>query len=122
MTNQTSRQSIRDVAELENVLSEPTQGVIETLRSLEGDIIVLGVGGKMGPTLARMARRASDLGNVERRIIGVSRFSSSKLEAQLQSCWSLTVFLQQIRSSATKLGYRDIALRHAGSETTGESS
>ena len=88
MTNQTSRQSIRDVAELENVLSEPTQGVIETLRSLEGDIIVLGVGGKMGPTLSRMARRACDLGNVERRIIGVSRFSSSKLEAQLQS-WGI---------------------------------
>jgi len=88
MTNQTSRQSIRDVPELEDVLSEPTQGVIETLRSLEGDIIVLGVGGKMGPTLARMARRASDLGNVERRIIGVSRFSSSKLEAQLQS-WGI---------------------------------
>src|SRR6476660_4974902 len=88
MTNQTSRQSIRDVPELEDVLSEPTQGVIETLRSLEGDIIVLGVGGKMGPTLARMARRASDLGNVERRIIGVSRFSTSKLEAQLQS-WGI---------------------------------
>jgi len=88
MTNQTSRQIIRDVTELEDVLSEPTQGVIETLRSLEGDIIVLGVGGKMGPTLARMARRASDLGNVERRIIGVSRFSSSKLEAQLQS-WGI---------------------------------
>ncbi|HEX2597306.1 MAG TPA: NAD-dependent epimerase/dehydratase family protein [Terriglobales bacterium] len=88
MTNQISRHSIRDVAELEDVLSEPTPGVIETLRSLEGDIIVLGVGGKMGPTLARMARRASDLGNVERRIIGVSRFSSSKLEAQLQS-WGI---------------------------------
>jgi NAD dependent epimerase/dehydratase family len=88
MTNQTSRQSIRDVPELEDVLSEPTRGVIETLRSLEGDIIVLGVGGKMGPTLARMARRASDFGNVERRIIGVSRFSSSKLEAQLQS-WGI---------------------------------
>jgi nucleoside-diphosphate-sugar epimerase len=76
---------IPDVAALEERLSEPTEGVVETMRRLEGDILVLGVGGKMGPTLARMAKRASDLAGVERRVIGVSRFSQGRLEAELKS-------------------------------------
>ena len=75
---------IRDVAELEDLLSEPNEGVVETLRELKGDIVILGVGGKMGPTLARMAKRASDMAGITRRVIGVSRFSSSGLEWQLQ--------------------------------------
>lgn len=73
--------------ELEDVLSEPTEGVVETMRRLEGDVIVLGVGGKMGPTLARMAKRASVAAGprTTRRVIGVSRFSSGDLEARLGS-------------------------------------
>jgi len=82
----TSRQktSVTDIAELEELLSEPTEAVIRTLAALDGDIVILGVGGKMGPTLARMAKRASEIAGVSRRVIGVSRFSSSKLESQLQ--------------------------------------
>src|SRR6267378_5974685 len=76
--------SVLDVAELEELLSAPTEGVIRTLGSLWGDIVVLGVGGKMGPTLARMAKRASEIAGISRRVIGVSRFSSPKLESQLQ--------------------------------------
>ena len=51
--------SIRDVEELDDLLSEPTEDVTRALASLEGDVLILGVGGKMGPTMARMARRAS---------------------------------------------------------------
>ena len=47
------------------------------MRSLEGDLILLGVAGKMGPTLALRARRAADEAGVAKRIIGVSRFSSA---------------------------------------------
>jgi nucleoside-diphosphate-sugar epimerase len=50
--------------------------------------LILGVGGKMGPTLARMAKRASDLAGVSRRVIGAARFSSPALKAQLQS-WGI---------------------------------
>jgi len=50
---------IDNVEHLEELLSEPTPGVVETMARLDGDLILLGVGGKMGPTLARMARRAS---------------------------------------------------------------
>jgi nucleoside-diphosphate-sugar epimerase len=67
--------AIESEEQLEDLLSEPTAEVVETLGRLEGDIVVLGVGGKMGPTLARMAKRASDAAGVRRRVIGVSRFS-----------------------------------------------
>jgi nucleoside-diphosphate-sugar epimerase len=76
---------IRTEEQLDDWLSEPTLAVIETLGRLDGDLLLLGVAGKMGPTLARMARRASDAAGVRRRVIGVARFSSGgrdKLEAQ----------------------------------------
>lgn len=61
------------------------------MAALQGDIVVLGVGGKMGPTLARMAKKASDQAGVPRRVIGVARFSSGGLEQQLQS-WGVETF------------------------------
>jgi nucleoside-diphosphate-sugar epimerase len=79
----TELNTIRDEAHLEELLSEPTDGVVRTMRALDGDIIVLGVAGKMGPTLARMAKRASEAAGVKRRVIGVSRFSSPELEQRL---------------------------------------
>lgn len=75
---------IENVEELEDRLSEPSQAAIAALGRLEGDLLLLGVGGKMGPTLARMARRASDAAARRRRVIGVARFSSEGLEEQLQ--------------------------------------
>jgi nucleoside-diphosphate-sugar epimerase len=75
---------VRDLEHLEDLLSEPTDGVVETVRRLEGDVIVLGVGGKMGPSLARMIRRAADEAGVRKRVIGVSRFSSPELPKQLE--------------------------------------
>ena len=79
------KDSIQDVAQLEDILSEPTLETIDAMRSLDGDIVILGVGGKMGPTLARMAKRASDLSGVSRRVIGVSRFSTPGLPQKLHS-------------------------------------
>jgi nucleoside-diphosphate-sugar epimerase len=76
--------TIQNLEQLENLLSEPTPEVVQTLQRLEGDLLVLGVAGKMGPSLARMARRASDLAGVRRRIMGVARFSAPSSEAELQ--------------------------------------
>jgi nucleoside-diphosphate-sugar epimerase len=73
--------TIDNVEQLENLLSEPPAPVIEAMGRLEGDIILLGAGGKIGPSLGRMAKRASDLAGVSRRIIAVSRFSSPAEEA-----------------------------------------
>jgi len=80
---QTGLHSIRDEAHLEELLSEPTEGLVRAMRALDGDIVVLGVAGKMGPTLARLAKRASDAAGVKRRVIGASRFSSPALERRL---------------------------------------
>ena len=77
--------TLETVEQLEDALSTPTPGVIETMSRLSGDVIVLGVGGKMGPTLARMVRRASDAAGVHRRVIGVSRFSSTERPDQLKA-------------------------------------
>ncbi len=70
-----------DVAHLEEVMTEPTPVLVADLASLDGDLMVLGVGGKMGPTLARMARRAAP----GKRVIGVARFSDKAVKAQLES-------------------------------------
>lgn len=75
---------IETVEQLEALLSEPSPAVVDTLAQLDGDLILLGVAGKMGPTLARMAKRASDAAGVRRRVIGVSRFSTPGSEEQLQ--------------------------------------
>ncbi len=75
---------IRDVEHLEDLLSEPTPGVVETLSRLDGDLLIMGVGGKMGPTLARMARKALDASGTRREVIGVARFTEPGLEAKLQ--------------------------------------
>jgi nucleoside-diphosphate-sugar epimerase len=65
----------RTEVELEEQLSDPPPGVVETLARVTGDVVLLGAAGKMGPSLARMAKRASDAVGVKRRVIAVSRFS-----------------------------------------------
>ncbi len=76
---------------LDDLLSTPDDSTVQALTILEGDIIVLGAGGKMGPTLARMARRALDAaalsndGLPQRRVIAVSRFSDANVASTLRS-------------------------------------
>ncbi len=59
--------------ELEDELSRPSEADVAFLRQLEGDILILGAGGKMGPSLARLCRRAADEAGAARRIVAVSR-------------------------------------------------
>lgn len=76
--------------ELETRLSEPTAAVVECFRDLPGDVIILGAGGKMGPSLCRMAHRAAEMADTDRRIIAVSRFSDPDKRAQLAH-WGMQV-------------------------------
>ena len=69
-----------DVRQLEDVMSRPSAALVADLARVPGGIMVLGVGGKMGPTLARMAKRAAP----DRRVIGVARFSQPGLQQELQ--------------------------------------
>jgi nucleoside-diphosphate-sugar epimerase len=79
---------IKDVAHLEDLLSEPTPYVIDTLKRSKGDFIILGVGGKMGPTLAKMIKRGLTAGGgagSKAKVIGVSRFSGDAGKAMVQN-------------------------------------
>jgi nucleoside-diphosphate-sugar epimerase len=67
---------IADEAALEEVLSRPNDADIAAMRDLGGDLLLLGVSGKMGPSLALRARRAADQAGAKMRVIGVSRFSN----------------------------------------------
>ncbi|MEK7400871.1 MAG: NAD-dependent epimerase/dehydratase family protein [Gemmatimonadota bacterium] len=80
------RQLPRTVEELEDRLSEPSDATVAALRDSPGDVIVLGAGGKMGPTLARMVERAARIadGSIRRRVFAVSRFSSDSAALALQ--------------------------------------
>ena len=64
-------------AELDELLSTPRPETVEALRQSPGDIVVLGAGGKMGPTVATMAARAANQIGDGRRVFAVSRFSSA---------------------------------------------
>ena len=70
-----------DESELDEALARPGPGLAEDLARAPGDIAILGVGGKMGPSLARMARRA-DPG---RRVLAIARFSEPGLRETLQA-------------------------------------
>ncbi len=74
-------------AELDEELSNPRDATVAALAGTPGDIIVLGAGGKMGPTLARMAVRAAERadGGNRRRVIAASRFSSPAAEEALHA-------------------------------------
>lgn len=74
-------ESFRDEAELEDFMTQPSDLLRADLAGTPGDILVLGVGGKMGPTLARLAKRADP----SRRVIGVARFSEEGLHEKLSS-------------------------------------
>lgn len=73
-----------DEDHLEDFMTTPSSALIAALGRIPGDLIVLGIGGKMGPTLARLARRAAP----ERRIFGVARFSEPGLREKLES-WGI---------------------------------
>jgi nucleoside-diphosphate-sugar epimerase len=83
----------RSDEELDALLSAPSAATIAALARVPGDIIVLGAGGKMGPTLARMAARARDAekGDAQRRVIAVSRFSAGSVQASLRAAGVETV-------------------------------
>jgi nucleoside-diphosphate-sugar epimerase len=76
---------ISTVEELEERLSRPTAADVSAMAALDGDLLILGAGGKMGPSLAALARRAADQAKPDKRIIAVSRFADHSVRLQLAS-------------------------------------
>ncbi|ALC91385.1 epimerase [Bacillus sp. FJAT-18017] len=76
---------MKTIAELEEFMSTPSEDLVQDIQQLDGDIMIVGVSGKMGPTLAKMAKRAVDLAGVRKRVIGVARFSEQGLKEELEA-------------------------------------
>src|SRR6478735_7360599 len=71
------------VEEKYKALLQPSDDLVRDIISLDGDIMILGAGGKMGPALARVAKQAVDKARIQKRIIAVARFSEEGLLNEL---------------------------------------
>ncbi len=76
---------VSTVEQLEEFMSIPSSALIEDVKKLDGDFIILGIGGKMGPTLAYLLKNAIDEAGTNQKVIGVSRFSNDEMKTQLNS-------------------------------------
>jgi uncharacterized protein YbjT (DUF2867 family) len=83
--------------ELEDRLSAPTPAVVAALEALDGNFLILGAAGKMGPTLARMAKRAV---GTKRRVVAVSRFSDNLTRTTLEQAGVETIAADLLNSEA----------------------
>ena len=91
---------IEDESALEDQLSRPDAALAESLGRLTGDIVVLGAGGKMGLSLARMARRAFDIAGSDHRVFAVSRFSDLSRRAAFEAAGIETVSADLLERAA----------------------
>jgi NAD dependent epimerase/dehydratase family len=98
LTRDTLPKTIPDIAALDDLLCRPSQALIEDIGKVEGDIMVLGVAGKMGPTLAGLARAAAP----GRRVIGVARFSDPAVKDWLEKRGIETINCDLLDESAIK--------------------
>lgn len=74
-----------NLKEYEDNILAPSAALIEDIKKIDGDIMFLGIGGKMGPSMAKLAIRAIAAAGIEKKIFGVSRFSSGGLKAELEN-------------------------------------
>lgn len=77
--------------QLDELLSRPSEADAAAVRALSGELLLLGVGGKMGPSLAVRAARAAQKAGAKLRILGVSRFSEAASRRQLEAAGVETI-------------------------------
>lgn len=100
MTIEQLPDAFKDEEDLEEFMTRPGETLCHELSTLSGDLMVLGVGGKMGPTLARLAKRAAP----DKRVIGVARFSDLSVKEKLEN-WGIETITADLldRSSVAAL-------------------
>lgn len=74
-----------EIEVLEQELLKPSDALIADIEKIEGDIIILGVGGKMGPGMAKLARKAILKSGIKKRVIGISKFSEVGMRDELEA-------------------------------------
>ena len=84
---------------LEQEILKPSAALVEDVSRIKGDIILLGVAGKMGPPMARLAKQAVDLAGSGQRIIGVSRFSDPASRTALEAAGVETISADLLNES-----------------------
>jgi nucleoside-diphosphate-sugar epimerase len=77
--------------QLEELLATPNDADLAVMQRLRGDILILGAGGKMGPSLARRCQRAIQAAGVNKRVLAVSRFSSVQSRVALENAGIETI-------------------------------
>lgn len=113
---------MKTMEQLEAKLAEPSEALIKDLARVDGDILILGVGGKMGPSLARLAKNAIREGGLNKRVIGVSRFSNEEARRELEDAGVETISCDLLNDDELKqLPHADNILYMAGNKfgTTG---
>jgi len=98
LTRDSLPDTIPDIPALDDLLCRPSQALVDDLRRVDGDIMILGVAGKMGPTLAGLAKAALP----DRRIIGVARFSDASVQGWLQMRGIETINCDLLDEAAVK--------------------
>jgi len=83
--------AITSESELDELLSRPHECVVELMRALPGDIMLLGVAGKMGVSMAQLAVRAINAAGVKKRVYGVSRFTNPAMRNALEEAGITTI-------------------------------
>jgi nucleoside-diphosphate-sugar epimerase len=91
---------INNEGDLEERLSRPSARDVEAMAALEGDILVLGASGKMGPSLCKLARRASDEAGIQKRVIAVARYSDPDARRDLEHAGVDTIPSDLLESGA----------------------
>lgn len=84
-------EAIENIVQLEELLCRPNQALVDMMRRLKGDIMILGVAGKMGVTMAILAVNAIREAGVKKRVIGVARFSNPEERSKLEAAGVETV-------------------------------
>ncbi len=83
-----SHETIANEEMLEERLSKPRIELIEMMKKLEGDFMIIGIAGKMGTTLGRMAKRAAEEAGVKKKFYGVARFTDNSAMKNIEK-WGI---------------------------------
>jgi NAD dependent epimerase/dehydratase family len=95
---------IKAESELEELLSRPDDKTASAMAAMDGDLLILGAGGKMGPSLARLARRAIVHAGIKKQVFAVARFTNDHLPSEFAAQGIETIACDLLdRSSLDKL-------------------
>ncbi|MGN6494374.1 MAG: NAD-dependent epimerase/dehydratase family protein [Agriterribacter sp.] len=76
---------MKDIEQQYEELLQPSQALINDIKKIKGDILLLGAGGKMGPALALLASQAVAKAGVQKKVMAASRFSEPGVRDRLEA-------------------------------------